>query len=232
MNPFTGIFRLAFELARQLTAPVALACCLAVAAAEKPEAPSPAAAKPDSADDVELQAGQKIGFAIREDPARDGTLSELLVSPTGFVEFPVSRKSGIKIPLDVGGKKVSEVKTLLKAKLDEDYYVNATIELVASREQEAKKAGLVYLYGKGVKSQIVQLLPGEPHRILDVILTASTTEFANLKKVKLMRKNAQTGKVETTVINVEEIKKTGNDATNLLLQDGDKIEVPERSFVL
>lgn len=191
---------------------------------------APALAAQEAEADPVARPGDKLSLRIKEDPYGDVPETQI-VSPSGRAEFRVSRKYKQTVALEVGGKPLSEVKRLLKQKLDADYYANATLEMSLASAFASTRVGKVMIYGDGVKNQIVNLVPGEEKRILEVILNAGTSEFSQLKKVKLLRLNPKTNTIETQLVNIEEMKKTGNEEKNILLQDGDKILIPERGIV-
>jgi hypothetical protein len=78
---------------------------------------------------------------------------------------------------------------------------------------------------------MLQLVPGEEKRIFEAVFQVGVNEFANLKKVKLTRVDQTTQKTTTQIIDLEEIKK-GVRTNNVILQNGDIIDVPERGFVI
>lgn len=211
-------------------APAAKAPAAATNQVAATNASAPGVVEETDADPI-VRPGDKLSLRIKEDPYGDIQPETTIVSPAGRAEFHVSRKYKQMVALEVGGKPVSEAKRSLKTKLDADYYVNASLELSLTPVFGNTKAGKVLIYGEGVKSQTLVLVPGEEKRILEAILGAGTSEFSQLKRVKLLRRDPKTDKIEIKVINIEEMKKTGSEEKNILLQDGDKIEIPERNFV-
>jgi len=55
--------------------------------------------------------------------------------------------------------------------------------------------------------------------------------MANLKKVKLQRKDPVTGANKTVEVNVDKILKTNARNLDIKLQDGDCIEVPAKNIL-
>lgn len=175
-----------------------------------------------------LQAMDKLKFRVVEDPAK--SLEPLLLSvPANYqLEVPVTLGHPLKITVNVQGKTVEQAAQEIKTKLDADYYQDASVELALL--DRAQKGGRVLIYG-AVRSNLIDLPPGEQRTILEAVLQAATNEFAKLAKVRLHRLNPATGKVETRVIDVEAIKKSGDRSKDVVLQDGDRIEIPERGIV-
>jgi len=139
----------------------------------------------------------------------------------------VSRGSDIAFTLVVKGKTVEEVRREIKEKLDADYYHNAQVKL--ELREIAARPGQVIFIGKGTRGNILLLQPGEEKRIFEAVYQVGVTEWANLRKVKLTRVDPATQKTETKIIDLEEIKK-GNRTNNIILRDGDIIDVPEKAI--
>ena len=199
---------------------------LALAAAV-PEAPSGVGGTP-ATNGVVLQAMDKLHYRIPEDPSKNGELLLLSVPASQMVEFPVSLGYPQRVVISVKGRTLDEVLQELKSKLDQDYYVNSHPDL--KLVDRAQKGGRVMIYG-AVRQFSIDLPPGEQKTILEAVLQAVTSEFAKLSKVKLHRLNPNTGKVDSRVVDVEAIKKSGDRSKDVVLQDGDRIEVPERGIV-
>jgi protein involved in polysaccharide export with SLBB domain len=215
----------------------ALAWSWPLTAAEK-RAPAPAAPAQAEAAGREpvaasrlpdrLDKGDKVEFSIEEDPVKSGGPQELIVLPLGDINFPVSRNSDLLIPIRAAGKTIDEVKASLKAKLDADYYQNATVFL-RPKEQAPRRAQV--LFTGQVRTSILNLNGGETVTLFEALLRVGTTEFAHLKKVTVHRKSGAAGKPETLVLDVAAMQK-GDRSKDISLQDGDLVEVPEKTLRL
>ncbi len=198
---------------------------VAVGAAEgEPPAGAAVGAGPSSDQQI-LNPLDKLAYRVLEDPVKG--VPEL-VSVTALYEmhFPVSRGSAEMISIGVRGKTLAQVRQELKGVLDEEYYRNATVELkLLDRSQ---KGGQILLFGQ-VRAFSIPLAPGEQMTLLAGVLQAQPTEWANLKKVELQRIDPVTQKPVVQVIDVEAIK-NGDRKNDVLLQDGDRIKVPEVKF--
>ncbi len=180
----------------------------------------------NAADAHLLSPMDRLLFRIVEDPVQAGA-ETVSVTPLQEIWFPVCRGSVEWIAIDARGKTLAQVKTELKTKLDADYYQNASIEL--RLQDRSQKSGQVIFWG-AVRAFSIPLAPGEQKSIFEGVLEAQPTEWANLKKVRLQRINPVTKKPETPqIIDVEAIKK-GDLKNDILLQDGDRIEIPEAVF--
>ena len=190
-------------------------------AASKPAAPVA------SYENQALNPMDKLSFRIQEDPVR-GAPEQVSVTALYELHFPISRGAPDMISIQVKGKTLLQVRQELKAALDADYYRNATVELkLLDRSQ---KGGQILFYGS-VRTYTIPLAPGEQKTLLEGVLQAGPTEWANLKRVELQRIDPGTQKPEIKVIDVEAIK-NGDRKNDLLLQDGDRIKIPEVKFKL
>lgn len=193
-----------------------------VSGAEPVQAPVP------STNSIVLQSMDKIRFRIAEDPSRNIEPVLLSVPANHIVDFPVSAGYPQKIAINVKGRTLEDVSKELKTRLDQEYYQDCRLEIILM--DRAQKGGRVMVYG-AVRQNFVELPPGEQKTILEAVLQAVASEFAKLSKVKLHRMNPATGKVESRVVDVESIKKSGDRSKDVVLLDGDRIEIPERGIV-
>lgn len=175
----------------------------------------------------QLTPGDRLQYFIQEDPVKGAGPIDLLVSPLGDVNFPVSRTSDILIVLKVAGKPIAQIKQELKEKLDADYYQDATVFLKVSDQLQRRKQ--ILLSGE-VRSNVLSFGAGESVTLFEAIVKAGYTEFANLKKVRLNRLNPATQKTEQRVFRVNEMF-DGDRTKDIPLEDGDHIEIPQKTIV-
>jgi protein involved in polysaccharide export with SLBB domain len=183
--------------------------------------------KPSSAN-----AGEKVGpgdrlvFSVAEDPAGGSVSSEVLVDSKLNVRFPVSRGFSEEVVVNAEDKTLPQIQKELKEKLDARYYQNATVSVAVGAQ--ALQPGKITITGP-IRNNFVQLLPGERKKLLETILQAGPSEFANLKKVKLMRIDPNSGKTKEEIINVEAIKK--DPTKDVFVKDGDRLDIPEKNIL-
>ena len=185
--------------------------------------PPPAVAE----DNYQLNLQDKLLFSVVEDPVQTAAPDELYVNALGEIHARICRGFDDVLTLRVKGKTLRQVKAELKEKLEAEYYYQATVELRLI--DQTRKGGQVLFFG-AVRSNFLPLLPGEPRTIFEGVYQVGVSEFANLRKVKLTRVNPATGKPESRTIDLEAIKK-GARAEDVRLEDGDRIEVPEKKIV-
>ena len=169
----------------------------------------------------------KLRFRIEQDPAKDLETPDLLVSALGYVSFPVGRGHNTVVTLEVRGKTLSEVVSELKTLLEADYYHAATLQLELI--DQSKRFGRAIFFGS-VRGA-VQLRPGDPTTVSEAILQLGYDEYANLKKVKINRVDQETRRSKTIEVDVYSVLKKGNRRNDVVLQDGDRVEVPEKGIL-
>jgi protein involved in polysaccharide export with SLBB domain len=171
-----------------------------------------------------LAAADKLRYSIDEDPVLSADAAELVVTPLGDVSFKVSRGFDTIIVLNVRDKTLDEVKRELKTRLDAEYYHNAQVSL--QLVSPSLRIGQVQFFGM-VRGP-VKLIPGEPKYVSDGILELNYNDFADLSRVKLYRLGS-TNKLPR-IIDVEKVLKKGDRSQDVILKDGDRIEVPEKGL--
>jgi protein involved in polysaccharide export with SLBB domain len=187
------------------------------------DAPAPVASM-DSA--YLLRPADKLLFAIAEDPIPGAQPDEVIVNALGHASFRISRASEAAVTLDVRGKTLAQVRDELGQRLRADYYHRASIDL---RLKEASPQMGKVLFSGAVRNNVLPLPPGEPKTLFEGILQVGVNEFAHLRRVRLSRLDPQTGREVVQIIDVEAIRK--DRSKDIPLQDGDRVDVPEKSLV-
>jgi protein involved in polysaccharide export with SLBB domain len=171
----------------------------------------------------------KFQFYIEEDPNKGVEPETRNVSALYELRFNASRNTDTPIVINARGKTVADIKKELKEKLDADYYQNATVVLKLSERH--LKPEKVFVTG-AIRGQ-VPLLPGEAKTVMQAIVElGSDAEYANLKKVKLHRYNPSANKDDIYIIDVGAMLKGKSRKDDMILQGGDRIEVPEKGFII
>jgi protein involved in polysaccharide export with SLBB domain len=169
-------------------------------------------------DKHKLAIGDQISFRIVEDEEDPKSLT---VTDSGEPEVPyIGRFQAV-------GKTCKELARQLKTELEKDFYYQATVVIAVN--VMAKSRGKVYLVGP-------VHMPGPQEIPSDEVLTLSKailraggfTDFADKKNVKVTRQAKSGGKDETFTINVGKVLENGTTETDLPLQPGDLIYVPEK----
>jgi protein involved in polysaccharide export with SLBB domain len=191
--------------------------------------PAQTATPPNSEPTLELsyplRPADKLLFAVREDPVAGAGAEELTVNPLGEATFRVSRGAAAAITLNVAGRTLAQVKAELQTRLLAEYYNVATIDL---RLKETTQAAGKILFSGAVRANIVPIQPGERKTLFEALLQVGTTDFANLRKVRLSRVDPRTGAEGAWIYDAEAIRK--DRSKDVLLLDGDRLDVPEKTI--
>ncbi len=185
------------------------------------------AGAPDASAPPVLRANDRLLFRIAEDPVRGATPMRLGVNSLGEASFPISRDSDVRITLPVRGKTLVQVREEISAKLTEEYYHKATVEL--AMDEKILTPGKVQFFGE--VQTVIALSPDQPPlKLSDAILQVRAPEFANLKRVRIHRLNATTGQTTVIEVNVDAIIRDGQRERDVILEDGDRVEVKQKWF--
>jgi protein involved in polysaccharide export with SLBB domain len=168
--------------------------------------------------DHKLQQGDILSFSIEEDrePA-----TPLQVSAAG--EVRIEPLCSVK----VAGMTVDEASRTIKRRLDTDFYYSATVRLALEQVNQKLSLGFVYLSGEIMKVGSVPVFADRPMKLSEAILNSSGFgQFANMRKVKITRRNKSGGPPEVFIKDVKAILQEGQTDKDMQLQDGDQIFVP------
>ncbi|HVU36585.1 MAG TPA: polysaccharide biosynthesis/export family protein [Opitutaceae bacterium] len=139
----------------------------------------------------------------------------------------VSSGSTLTLPLigtiSVKGKTIREARELIRSLYNKDYIVNPQVNVVVLKYADRS----VDVLGSVTNQGRVKFPENRDLTIVDAIaLAGGQTRLADLKRVRLTRRNDK-GEPETTEINVDAMmRKSGADSVTL--QPGDIVYVPER----
>ena len=139
----------------------------------------------------------------------------------------ISQESTVTLPLigtvSLKGKTVRQAEEMIRARFDKDFIVNPQVTLTVLKYSERT----VNVVGSVTKQDRIQFPQERGLSIIDAIsLAGGPTRLADLKHVRLTRKNAN-GDVDNMTIDVDAMMKKGGTET-VMLQPEDVIFVPER----
>ena len=174
----------------------------------------------DALDDQhKLAIGDRLSFRIVED---EEDPKPLLVTDSGDLEVPyIGRFPAV-------GRTCKQLARQLKAELEKEYYYQATV--IIAVDIMTKSRGKVYLVGP-------VRMPGPQEIPSDEVLTLSKAilraggfgDYADKHKVRVTRKGGGAGgQDQVFTVNVAEILEKGKTESDLPLEPGDLIYVPER----
>jgi protein involved in polysaccharide export with SLBB domain len=169
-------------------------------------------------DKHKLVPGDKLSFQIVED--REPQPKSLIVTDSGEVDVPYLGR------ISVTGKTCRQLGEELKKQLEIDYYYCATV--VIGLDQVSRTLGRIYVWGQVRNQGAIEIPAGENFTAGKAILRAGGFgDFANKKKIKLVRSNAD-GSKQTQELNMVAILEDGKTEQDVTLQPDDFIIVPAR----
>jgi len=171
-------------------------------------------------DKYKLRIGDKVKFQILEDrePPRS-----LVVTDSGELDIPYIG------PVTAAGKTSKELIGELKVKLEKQYYHRATVILVL--DEANKLWGRIYVYGQVKKQGRIEIAMHENITAGKAILLAEGFgDFANKKKVMVIRGGANSDAKQTIELNMVDILEHGMIEKDVALQPEDCVVVPSRSI--
>ncbi len=170
-------------------------------------------------DKYRLVIGDQLSFRIVEDEEDPKTLT---VTDSGEIQVPyLGRFSAV-------GKTCKELSLALKAELEKKYYYQATV--VIAVDFKPRTRGKIYLVGAVGAPGPQDISSEETLTVSRAILRAGGfSAFANERKVKITRATGS-GKddKQTFIVDVKRIFENGDTTSDVTLQPGDLIFVPER----
>lgn len=167
--------------------------------------------------DKRLAAGDELTLEIEQD--REGGFPKV-VSATGEIEVPPLGR------VKVAGRTTAEAQAEIKRLLERDYYHTATVKLsIDRRSRTVVKAGQITISGEVRAVGPMDLMEGDQLTVSQAILKAGGFgAFANQRKVQVTRPEG--GRTRQFYVDVKEILDKGAVGKDVVVQDGDRINVP------
>lgn len=170
-----------------------------------------------------LGPGDQLSFRVIEDEDPPKLLS---VTDSGEMEVPYLGR------LSAAGKSCKTVAYEIKAALEKEYYIQASVilglDVIAPKGIVSR--GKVYLTG-AVRAQGAQEIPSdEVYTVSKAIMRAGFGDYANKRKVRLTRKVGKAGETETIIVDLVEVLEKGKIEKDAVVQPEDQIFVPEKFF--
>lgn len=170
----------------------------------------------------------KVSYKVEEDPAR--AKEEIVtVSALGELRLRVSQGYDEFITVEAAGRTLAEVQDDVRKRLEQDYYHKATVRM--SLADRAAAFGHVHFYGEA--KGVIKLAPAtEKKKLSEALIELGWTDFADLRKITVHRINPATGEREAIPVDALKIlQPRGKTPEDFLLQDEDRVHVPERSLL-
>ena len=169
-------------------------------------------------DKYKLRTGDKISLQILED--RDVPKS-LLVMDSGELDVPYVGR------VAAADKTCKQLANELKAQLEKEYYHRATV--IIALDAANKLLGRIYVWGQVRNQGPIDIAVNENLTAGKAILRAGGFgDFANKKRVKVVRGGADGVSKQSFELNMVEILENGKTEKDMVLQPDDFIIVPSR----
>jgi polysaccharide biosynthesis/export protein len=165
-----------------------------------------------------LGAGDRLSYRVVEERRIP---TPLIVADSGEVEVPLIGR------VRASGLTCKELAQEIKPLLEREYFYKASV-IIGLDAVSAKGRGHVYLSGQVRQQGALEIPPDERFTLSKAILKAGGfADFANKRKIRLIRKNAA-GNAETTVVDLAAVIDRGQLEKDPELQPDDTIIVPEK----
>jgi polysaccharide export outer membrane protein len=166
-----------------------------------------------------LSPGDVLSFRIEEDREE---ARRLTVTDTGEIEVPYVGR------IRAARRTCREVAREITGLLEKDYYHRATVRMGIDSLRK-KSIGRAFLTGQVRNPGPLELVEEETLTVSAAILKAGGfAEFADRRRIKVMRQNSATHAMETQYIDVIEIWEKGRKEKDLPVLPGDQIFVSSK----
>ena len=165
-----------------------------------------------------LGAGDRLSYRVVEERRQPVGLT---VADSGEVEVPLIGR------VKASGRTCKELAQSIRPLLEREYFYKATV-IIGLDAVSAKARGRIYISGQVKQQGAVEIPPDEHFTLSKAILKAGGfADFANHKKIKLIRKNAD-GIAKTTIVDLDVVTVRGQLDKDPELQPDDTVIVPEK----
>jgi protein involved in polysaccharide export with SLBB domain len=169
-------------------------------------------------DKYKLRAGDRVSLQILED--REPPKS-LFIADSGELDAPYIGR------IQAADKTCRQLAAETKTLLEKEYYYRATV--VLALDAANKVLGRIYIWGQVRNQGPIDLAVNENLTAARAILRAGGfADFANRKKVKVIRAGAGNAAKQVFELNLGEVLEGGKTENDLLLQPDDLVLVPAR----
>lgn len=182
----------------------------------------------------DLKPGDVLRFSIDQDPAAAKLIQLVDITAAGEALFPVSKESDRYVKLNARGKKLAALRLEVKQLLDAEYYNDCAVKIDLDRiRQDASVVNpenMAKVTVFGVTSGTISIREGEVKTLTDLVLQLGQLPRANLKKVEIRRLDPTTKRETVTEYDVRRLLERGDRSNDPVLQDGDRVKIPENTF--
>jgi len=171
-------------------------------------------------DTRKISVGDRLSYRVVEE--RKSPVP-LFVLDSGEIEVPLIGRISAK------NKTCRQLAFDIKGPLEKDYFYKATV-IIGLDFTSNRSRGRIYITGEVHGGGPMEIPADETFTVSKALLRAGGFgEFANKRKVKLLRKNADDpSKTDTIIVDVEEIIEKGRQDKDPVLNPDDMIVVPKK----
>ena len=170
---------------------------------------------------TKLKAGDTLSYRVIEEQNPQPDL--LTVSPTGDIAVPLLGE------FPAAGKTCRQLADQLKPLLEKNYFFKATV-IIGIDTLSTKPLGRVFITGQVKEQGAIDIPANEVLTVSHaILLDGGLADFADRRRIKLMHRNAD-GTTKKTVVDLKKILDEGHAELDPVVQDGDTINVPQRTF--
>jgi protein involved in polysaccharide export with SLBB domain len=167
-----------------------------------------------------LAPGDRLSFRILED---EDDPRQVMVADSGDLELPYIGR------YPATGKTCRDLAFSLSKEFEKEYFYHATVILAV--DVLARSRGKVYLVGR-IRAPGPQDIPSDEVFTLSkaVLRAGGFSDYADQRNVRVTRKGKGLGTSEQTfIVNLEDVIEKGKTESDLVLQVGDLVFIPEKS---
>jgi len=170
---------------------------------------------------TKLKAGDTLSYRVVEEQNQQP--DPLTVTATGDVDVPLI---GL---YPAAGKTCRQLATQLKPLLEKNYFYKATV-IIGIDTLSTKPLGRVFITGQVKEQGAIDIPANEVLTVSHaILLDGGLADFADRRRIKLLHRNAD-GTTKKTVVDLKKILDQGHAELDPVVQDGDTIDVPQRTF--
>ena len=169
-------------------------------------------------DQSKLGNGDRVSYRVTEEQ-KDPVY--LTISDSGELDVPLVGR------IAAAGKTCKQLAYQLKPLLEKEYFYHATV-ILGLETLSTHSRGKVYLMGQVRAQGAIEIPANETLTVSKaVLLVGGLSDFADRRKVKLVRKKSD-GTSQTTIVDLVEILDNGHSDRDPVIQPDDMIIVPQR----
>jgi len=187
----------------------------------------------------ELKPRDVFRYRVHQDPVGGVDSLRVTINDAGEALFNVTRADSTYVTVKAAGKRVGEVRELLRKQLEAEYYVTATVDL-SLESVAASGLGSGGIAGTSSLADIPKVIVFDQHQgtypilegrrlmLSDIMIQMPQSPFANRAKVEILRLGADGKPLPPIRVNVDDLILKNDRSLDVELKDGDRIRVPKK----